>query len=552
MSVDHPAVTTGQPDQGLPSSNEPPGLRAERISKAYLGIPALEDVDLEAARGSIHALAGQNGAGKSTLVKILSGAETPDSGSIAVNGRTVSPSSPLDAQRAGIQTIYQELSLVPSLSVAENILIDSLPRRRIGIDWRETRRRALDALDRVGLDLDVRAPAGSLSVAEQQGVELAKALHRKADVVLLDEPTSALPPPDVDRLFTLLRRLAVDGVTMIYISHRMDELLDLCDDVTVLRDGRRVRSFPIAGSRPEQIVAAMIGGVSAGGDRTVSASADQLPSSDDRTTTGRSADTDRPLLAAAAGGRPARLSTDPTDRVIMTATGLGEGLKFDDVSVELRAGEVLGIVGLVGSGQSEVAACLAGARRRDTGSVRIDGRPTKLLTPRHAIAEGIGFLPQDRKSQGFVPELSVAANITLASLPMFSRAGARDDRRERRVAGQFADRLGMRISGVGQPMKTLSGGTQQKAILARWMVRSSRILICDEPTRGVDVAAKEDIYELLREFAKDGGAIVLATSEVSEALMCDRVLVMVRGHVVADLDADEIEPDGQAIIQHFG
>ncbi|SDS16955.1 sugar ABC transporter ATP-binding protein [Microlunatus soli] len=553
MSIDQPPLVSRGADPGEQRS-DPPGLRAERISKAYLGIPALEDVDLEAGRGTIHALAGQNGAGKSTLVKILSGAETPDSGSIAVNGRTVSPGSPLDAQRAGIQTIYQELSLVPSLSVAENILIDGLPRRRVGIDWRETRRRAVDALDRVGLDLDVRAPVGTLSVAEQQGVELAKALHRKADVVLLDEPTSALPPPDVDRLFSLLRRLAADGVTMIYISHRMDELLGLCDDVTVLRDGRRVRSFPIAGSRPEQIVAAMVGGADSGGDEAAVGPADrQRSSSAAASTATRSSTTpDRPLLAAAAGGRPARLSTGATDRVIMTADGLSEGLKFDDVSVELRAGEVLGIVGLVGSGQSEVAGCLAGARRRDAGSVRIDGRPTKLLTPRHAIAEGIGFLPQDRKSQGFIPELSVAANITLASLPMFSRAGARDDRRERRVAAQFADRLGMRISGVGQPMKTLSGGTQQKAILARWMVRSSRILICDEPTRGVDVAAKEDIYELLREFAKDGGAIVLATSEVSEALMCDRVLVMVRGHVVADLSGDEIDPDGRAIIQHFG
>ena len=500
-------------------------LRVEGITKAYLGVQALKGVDISVAHGSIHALAGQNGAGKSTLVKILSGAEAPDGGTISVGGRQVRLRSPQDAQDAGIQTIYQELSLVPQLSVAENVMLGGLPRKAFpGVDWASMRRQAREAIERVGFRIDVREAVGNLSVAEQQAVELAKALHKKARILLLDEPTSTLPPPDVRRLFDVLKGLAADGVTMLYISHRMEELYDLCDEVSVLRDGRLARTFSVAESQPSEVVTAMVG-------RSL----------------------ERSLEAQALSGQKVpRLGRGPTGTVQMEVHGLTEEGKYRDVSFEVRAGEVLGIAGLVGSGQSELASALAGARARTGGTVRVDSRPVPLSSPREAIRCGIGLLPQDRKAEGFIPDMSVAGNITLASLPMFSRFGVRSERRETTEARRLAERLGMKISGVAQPMKTLSGGTQQKAILARWLVRSARILVCDEPTRGVDVGAKEDIYELLREFAAGGGTVILASSEISEALMCDRVLVMASGRLAAELHHDDIDPHGDAIISHFG
>lgn len=499
-------------------------LSVTGITKAYLGVQALKDVDISVAHGSIHALAGQNGAGKSTLVKILSGAEVPDSGTITVDGRRVRFRTPQDAQDAGVQTIYQELSLVPQLSVAENVLLGGLPLKGLHeVDWATMRKLAAEAIDHVGFEIDVRETVGNLSVAEQQGVELAKALHKQAHVLLLDEPTSTLPPPDVRRLFEVLKALASEGVTMVYISHRMEELYDLCDEVSVLRDGQLAQTFSIADSQPAQVVSAMVG-----------------------------KDLQNSLEGQALSGAGVpRLGPGPTDQVLMAVEGLTEEGKFRDVSFELRAGEVLGISGLVGSGQSELASALAGARPRTRGSVRIDGQIAALSSPREAIRAGIGLLPQDRKAQGFIPDMSVAGNITLASLPMFSRLAVRNERRENSEARRLVERLGMKVSSVAQPMKTLSGGTQQKAILARWLVRSARILICDEPTRGVDVGAKEDIYELLRDFVAGGGTVIMASSEISEALMCDRVLVMVAGRVVETLNHEEIDPHGEAIIRSF-
>jgi ABC-type sugar transport system ATPase subunit len=503
----------------------PEELRVEGVTKGYLGVQALKGVDISVVRGSIHALAGQNGAGKSTLVKILSGAETPDGGTISVGGSAVRLRSPQDAQDAGIQTIYQELSLVPQLSVAENILLGDLPRKAFpGVDWPTMRRRATEALDRVGFALDVREPVGNFSVAEQQGVELAKALHKEARVLLLDEPTSALPPPDVARLFQVLKGLAEQGVTMLYISHRMDELYELCDAVSVLRDGRLAKTFATVDSTPSQVVSAMVG----------------------KSLEGSLAE------AALSGERSPRLGPGHDGTVLMSVRDVGQEGKLDDISFDLHQGEVLGIAGLVGSGQSELASVLAGARGRDSGEITLDGRPVALASPREAIRAGIGLLPQDRKAHGFVPEMSVAGNITLASLPMFSRLSVRSDRKENAAAARLAERLDMKISSVAQPMKTLSGGTQQKAILARWLVRSARILVCDEPTRGVDVGAKEDMYELIRDFARQGGTVVIASSEISEAMMCDRVLVMARGRVVAELDHDQIDPHGEAIVARFG
>lgn len=503
---------------------EVPELKLEDITKSYPGVRALKGVSFDVRRGSIHALAGQNGAGKSTLVKILSGAETPDSGTIRLGGEIQRFREPLDAQHAGIHTIYQELSLVPSLSVAENIFLGRLPRRGGGaVDWRRMQAEAREALDRVGFHLDVRRPVGSYSTAEQQAVELAKALHKDARVLLLDEPTSTLPLPDVDRLFTVLRSLSQQGVTLLYISHRMDEVYALCNAVTVLRDGVNAADLDTATSQPSDVVTAMVG----------------------KSLEGSIAD------AALRGERSPRLGPGAKDRVILSVERVSDEGAVDDVSLELREGEVLGVSGLIGSGQSELAGLIAGARKHSTGEMAVDGKRVDFRTPRDAIRRGIGLLPQDRKAAGFVPEMGVAANITLASLPMFSRLSVIDARRERSVATDMVGRLGMKVSGVNQPLRTLSGGTQQKSILARWLVRDARILVCDEPTRGVDVGAKEDMYELIREFARAGGTVVLASSEISEAMMCDRVLVMARGKVVVELAHDEIDPHGHAILERF-
>lgn len=498
-------------------------LQLEGITKGYLGVQALKGVSLSVKRGSIHALAGQNGAGKSTLVKILSGAETPDGGTIRLGGEVVRFREPNDAQAAGIQTIYQELSLVPSLSVAENIFLGRLPRKAGAVDWQRMYAEARTALARVGFDLDVRRPVASFSVAEQQAVELAKALHKDARVLLLDEPTSTLPAPDVQKLFAVLRRVAAEGVTLLYISHRMDELYSLCDSVTVLRDGIAAAELTIADSQPSDVVTAMVG----------------------QSLEGSIAD------AALRGERSPRLGAGPSDDVLLSVRGLSEDDKVSEVDFDLHRGEVLGITGLIGSGQSELAGLLAGARRSSEGSIRLDDKKVAFSAPRDAIRRGIGLLPQDRKAEGFIPELGVAANISLASLPMFSRFSVIDGRKEKKAAQEMVRRMGMKVSSVNQPMKTLSGGTQQKGILARWLVRDARILICDEPTRGVDVGAKEDMYELLRDFARGGGTVVIASSEISEAMMCDRVLVMARGRVVAEFDHDEIDPHGQAILQRL-
>lgn len=500
-------------------------LRVEGITKSYPGIQALTNVDLSIQRGEIHALIGQNGAGKSTLVKILSGAEQPDAGTIYVGGRRARIHSPHGAQQAGIQTIYQELSLVPQLSVAENIFLDDPPQRRKGIiAWGDMRLRAQQVLARIGFELDVSQPVARYTVAEQQAVELAKALHKDAEVILLDEPTATLPPPDVKKLFEVLRALANEGVALIFISHRLEEVRQFCDTVTVLRDGEKVATMEVARTTTRELVSAMVG------NKLV------------RSLEG----------VALAGERIASLGTGRREGVLMSVRGLSDGARISGVSFDVHACEVVGVVGLVGSGQSEVASCVAGVRIRSAGEITLEGKRVQMRSPREAVRRGVGLLPQDRKVQGFVPDMSVAANITLASLPQFSRLSVRNSRGELRVARAMAERLDMRIANVGQPMKTLSGGTQQKAIMAKWLVRSVRILICDEPTRGVDVAARQEIYELIRDFAHRGDtAVIIATSELSEALMCDRVLVMAGGRLVAELNHQDIDPQGEAILHHF-
>jgi len=499
-------------------------LELDGICKEYLGVRALHDVKLSLAKGKVHALVGQNGAGKSTLVKILSGAESPTSGSISVQGKEVKFYSPIDARNQGIFTIYQELSLVPNLSVAENIFLGMLPKKGPVIDWFKLYDQARQQLANLGYFFDVKQNVERLSIAEQQVVELAKSLHRDARILILDEPTSALPPPDVARLFKVLKKLSSEGMTLIYISHRIEELFELCDTITILQDGRLIKSIQVDESSRSDVIEAM------------------LPKNTDA----------GHLKSATSKVRGTRLGSDKKEKLLLSVRNLSLDEKVIDVSFDINQGEVLGISGLVGSGHSEVASMLAGAIKSSGGSITLNGKKVDFNSPRNAIEMGIGLLPEDRKAEGFIPDLSVTSNTTIASLSRFSKFYVMRSNLEFETATSMAQKMNMKITSVAQTLKTLSGGTQQKVIFSRWLVRGVNILVCQEPTRGVDIGAKESMYELIRGFAISGGTVIIASSEISEALMCDRVLVMARGRLEAEFSHDEIDSEGQTLLSRFG
>jgi ribose transport system ATP-binding protein len=509
---------------GTSNGSLEPTLAVSGLTKAYVGIRALGDVSLTFVAGEAHAIAGQNGAGKSTFIRLLSGAEQPDAGSIKVLGSPVSFDTPHAAQKAGIVTIYQELSLVSGLSVAENVFMGDLPVKGMAVDRRTMRREARRTLEWLGFAIDVDAPVGSLAIAQQQAVELAKALHRKAKVILLDEPTATLPAPDVKRLISVLKTLREQGVAIIYVSHRMEELYELCDRVSVLRDGALVGTYVLPGTESSEIIRAMIG-------RALKASL-----------LGQSLDESRE--------RP-RLGTGTASDTLLSVKGLQDQSMLRDINFDLRRGEVLGVAGLVGSGQTELATCLFGARERVAGEISLGGRTLKLDSPRDAIRNGIGLLPQDRKQQGFVHHMSVTHNITLASLPAFSRYTVLDKKNERQLTQNMIRKLTMRSVVPEKAVGTLSGGTQQKVVFAKWLASTARVLLVDEPTRGIDVGAKEEIYELIAQFVRQGGSVLMCTSELSEVMMSDRVLVMARGRLVGELKHEEIDLHGDAILNLF-
>ncbi|MCL3859815.1 sugar ABC transporter ATP-binding protein [Actinotalea sp. K2] len=497
-----------------------PALRVQGLTKRYPGVTALDGVDLEVHAGQVLSLSGANGAGKSTLVKILSGAEQPDAGHIWVDGTEVHFDSPHAARRSGIYTIYQEMSLVPTMSVVENIFLDDFAK---GVFVRRGRleKRAFELMERLGAPVDVRIPVGSLPLAKQQLVEIAKALKSDPHVLLLDEPTTTLPPRDVGGLLDLMRALAVSGVGLIFISHRLDEVTQVCDTVDVLRDGRRVAHFDtVPGAH--QIVKEMVG--------------DRYENS---------------LAAAAAEGAEGKLGGVATDDVVLQVHELSDGHQLHPVSFDLRRGEVLGITGLLGAGQNELAECLFGLREVVSGSSTIDGRKVRVRSPQEAIRAGLGLIPEDRKSQGLVLDMSANKNITLASLASFTRVGLLDHRHEVRHALTQVDELSIKCSSVHQHVRTMSGGNQQKVLLARWLTKNSKVLILAEPTRGVDVAAKEEIYRLIRAYLRAGGAAIVVTSEVSEAALCDRVMVLSSGRVVAEATHEEISSKHQDLLTHL-
>ncbi len=499
----------------------PVALRVSGVVKSYPGVQALRGVDLEVGAGEIVGLCGANGAGKSTLVKILSGAEQPSAGAIVVGGQARRFASPHAARAAGICTIYQEMSLVPQMSVLDNIFLDEFRSGGLLVRRRGLEATATALLRRLGADIDVHATVASLSMAEQQLVEIAKALKSEPAILLLDEPTTTLPPRDVAGLLTVMRDLARDGVGLIFISHRLDEVSAVCDSVEVLRDGQRVARFDEVPPHHE-IVRAMVG--------------DRYENS---------------LAAAAAEGADGQLGGVAQDDVVLEVEGLTDGARLAPCSFTVRRGEVVGVTGLLGAGQNELAECIFGTRTVEAGRTRMAGRTVPPNRPRKAIAHGIGLIPEDRKTQGLVLDMSAMKNITLASIGRFARFNVLRARAEAAHARTYVDELSIKCSSVHQSVRTMSGGNQQKVLLARWLTRNSKVLILAEPTRGVDVAAKEEIYRLIRRHLRDGGAAVMVTSEVSEAALCDRVLVLSAGRVVAELDHAQIQSDHDGFLAHL-
>jgi rhamnose transport system ATP-binding protein len=487
------------PAAGTPGT---PLLVLEHAAKAFGSVRALEDGSIELHAGEAHGLVGENGAGKSTLVKLLAGVYRPDAGRLLLDGRELRLGGPADARTAGIAVIYQEPTLFPDLSVAENIFMGRQP-LTVGrrIDGRELRRRVSELMGRLGDPLDPSRPARGLSIADQQIVEIAKALSFEARVIVMDEPTAALSGTEVARLFAVARALRAQGAAVLFVSHRLDEVLALCQRVTVMRDGRQVFTGPLDGLTRDDLVRRMVG---------------------------RELDALFPKQAASQG-----------DVALSVRRLTREGV-FSDVSFEVRHGEIVGLAGLVGAGRSEVARAVFGIDRRDAGEVAVEGRRLPAASPTAAMAAGVGYVPEDRREQGLVMDLSIARNVSLASLGRLRRGLLIRGADERRLAADWAVRLRLKYARLGDPVAALSGGNQQKVVLAKWLARRPTVLIVDEPTRGIDVATKAEVHRLLSDLAGQGVAVLMVSSELPEILgMADRVLVMHEGRLTADLPREE-------------
>ena len=481
-------------------------LEVTGIVKDFPGVRALDGVDFEVRAGEVHCLLGQNGAGKSTLIKVLAGVHHPDAGLIHWNGKTVTLPNPHAAMRLGIATIYQELDLVDGLSVAENIFLGQLPNRYGFTKRAETRRAAQRILDRLGHpEMRPDREVGQLAPAGKQLVSVARALSHDAKLIVMDEPSASLAHDEVANLFRIVRDLADSGVAVIYISHRLEEIREIGDRVTVLKDGRAVAVGLDAKTTPTQ------------------------------------------TLVAHMTGRNVEYAFPPrTDRAlgpeVLRVEGLSRPGEFSDVSFSVRAGEIVGFAGLVGSGRSELLETVFGARTPSTGRVIVEGRRLRPGSVPAAVRAGVGLAPEERKSQALLDYQPVAANISLASLTRFASFGLVDREREQKEAAAQADALDVRPRDVTRLMRTLSGGNQQKTVLARWLLRDCKILLLDEPTRGVDVGARTDLYGLIRDLAEAGKAIVLVSSEVPEVLgLADRVYVMRDGRLVMEAAATELD-----------
>jgi ABC-type sugar transport system ATPase subunit len=481
-------------------------LELEGISKQFPGVRALEEVHFAVAAGEIHALVGENGAGKSTLIKVISGVHKPDTGVIRIEGREVTFGSPHEAQAAGVATMYQELSLYPELSVAENIFMGHAPRRggdRLGVvDWGAMADKAREILSSLDIhDMDVHRKVGTLNVGNRQRVEIAKALSINARVLIMDEPTAALTEADVERLFAIVRLLKERGVAVIYISHRLQEVFELADRVTVLRDGRFVDSKPVAEVTEGELIRMMVG-------RTITEMFPKLPS---------------------------EIRDD-----VLEVRNLSRRPHTRDVSFTVRGGEIVGIAGLVGSGRSETAQIVFGILQKDSGEILIEGQKVDIRSPGQAMKLGIAYVPEDRGTQGLVRAMRIRENVSMAILGSLTRFGMVDRSAERRIGDEMIEQLNIIATSGEQVVNKLSGGNQQKVVVGKWLASKPRLLIVDEPTRGVDVGAKAEIHRLMSELAQQGLGILMISSELPEVLgMSDRVLVMRQGRLVAEFSRAE-------------
>lgn len=485
-----------------------PFVQMNNISKAFSGNKVLQQVDFTVNRGEIHALMGENGAGKSTLVKILTGIYTKDQGNIYVQGKQMTFSGPKHAEAYGISVIHQELNIIPHLTVAENMFLGKeLTYGKTGIlNRREIRRRTAEALTNLGVyDIKAEQLAGELSIGKQQMVEIAKALTTNAELIIMDEPTAALTEHEIENFFHVIKKLQANGVSIVYISHRMEEIFEICDRITVLRDGQYIGTKATPNTSFEEIVKMMVG---------------------------------REL-----GERyPAR--NHAIGEIVFQVKNLQLTNYFRNISFSVREGEILGVAGLMGAGRSEVMEAIFGYRKLDRGTIELNGKQVVIKHPRDAVHAGIGFITEDRKSKGLIIHASIKENIALPNLRALSRYGIIHKSKEKQRISELMLKLQIRATNEAQEVKSLSGGNQQKVVIAKWLAIQPRVLILDEPTRGVDIGAKKEIYTMMNELSKEGVAIIMISSELPEVLgVSDRVMVMHEGEITAFIDREEADQE---------
>jgi ribose transport system ATP-binding protein len=475
-------------------------LEMRGITKKFPGVIALDQVNLYVSRGEVHALLGENGAGKSTLVKILAGAYTKDSGEIELFGKKIEIGNPRNAETLGISIIYQELNLVGSLSVAENIFMGRLKTfGGIHINWADVKREAERLLYDLEIDIDVHRQVRDLGIAQQQMVEVAKALSKEARIIIMDEPTAPLTNRETENLFRVIRKLKANNVAVIYISHRLEEVKEICDRATIMRDGRTIIEDDVAALSMDDIIRYMVG-------REIK---EKYP----------------------------KIEKTIEKEEVLRVADLYSGDKVKDVGFAIHAGEILGIGGLVGAGRTEMARALFKLDSNTGGKVYVRGKLCSIKKPRDAIVAGIGFLTEDRKTEGLVLKMGVGENITLAALKNFSRLFHLDHGKEQKIIGDYIGKLGIKTPSSKQLVNNISGGNQQKIVLAKWMLSHCDVLIFDEPTRGIDVGAKIEVYNIINQLAKEGKAILVISSEIPELLgISDRILVMARGRISGELN----------------
>ena len=486
------------------------------IRRSFPGVRALDGVDFTVRRGEIHALMGENGAGKSTLIKVLTGVYPRDGGDALLDGVSIDPRSPLDAQKLGISTVYQEVNLIPTLSVAENLFLGRLPTvAGLAVRWRAVRKHSREALARLDLNLDVSRPLSSYSIAIQQMVAIARALDVSAKLLILDEPTSSLDAGEVQRLFGVMRRLREQGLGIVFVTHFLEQVYQVTDRITVLRNGKLVGEYETKNLPRAELIGKMMGKELAAFEMSGQG-------------------TDAGAAATAQADRPALLSV----------RGFGRRGMIQPFDLEIRQGEVVGLAGLLGSGRTEIAKLLFGVAPADQGEARIDGNPVTLNSPRRAIAHRFAFLPEDRKTDGIVPELSVRENIILALQASKGWVAALSRRKQEELAEHYIKALNIATPHAEQAIRNLSGGNQQKALIARWLASNPRLLILDEPTRGIDVGAKAEIQKLILQLCRDGMAVLFISSELEETVRCsDRVAVLRDREKIAELEKGHVSEE---------